>query len=146
MISSGEFQDFQVIVLWVFGAVDWPLAPCLLVHFLEICFKRQLFWQFDITEKPIFIFSILSMILICTHLNISQYDNTLFLFALFPRPQQCFTFANYYCALLFHRHSQDVFYLFQMQTADSPTTKQHIQLIFTLSSQFHWMPVPLYPR
>ena len=30
------FQALQLIVLAVFGAVDEPLAPCMLVHFLEI--------------------------------------------------------------------------------------------------------------
>ena len=30
------FQALQLIVLAVFGAVDLPLASCMLVHFLEI--------------------------------------------------------------------------------------------------------------
>ena len=34
--STGEFQALQLIVLAAFGAVAWPLAPCMLVHFLEI--------------------------------------------------------------------------------------------------------------
>ena len=34
--STGEFQALQLIVLAAFGAVDKPLAPCMLVHFLEI--------------------------------------------------------------------------------------------------------------
>ena len=37
--STGEFQALQLIVLAAFGAVDQPLAPCMLVHFLEIQFK-----------------------------------------------------------------------------------------------------------
>ena len=34
--STGEFQTFQLIVFAAFGAVDQPLAPCMLVHILEI--------------------------------------------------------------------------------------------------------------
>ena len=34
--STGEFQALQLIVLAVFGAVDEPLASCMLFHFLEI--------------------------------------------------------------------------------------------------------------
>ena len=34
--STGEFQALQLIVHAAFGAVDQPLAPCMLVHFLEI--------------------------------------------------------------------------------------------------------------
>ena len=30
--STGEFQASQLIVLAAFGAVDKPLAPCMLVH------------------------------------------------------------------------------------------------------------------
>ena len=30
------FQDLQLIVLAVFGAMDYPLASCMLVQFLEI--------------------------------------------------------------------------------------------------------------
>ena len=37
--STGEFQALQPIVLAAFGTVDLPLAPCMLVHFLEIQFK-----------------------------------------------------------------------------------------------------------
>ena len=37
--STGEFQALQLIVLVVFGAVDWPLASCMLAHFLEIYFE-----------------------------------------------------------------------------------------------------------
>ena len=33
---TGEFQALQLIVLAAFGAVDWPPAPCMLVHLLEI--------------------------------------------------------------------------------------------------------------
>ena len=34
--STGEFQALQLIVLAAFGAVDKPLASCVLVNFLEI--------------------------------------------------------------------------------------------------------------
>ena len=34
--STGEFQALQLIVFMAFGAVDKPLAPGMLVHFLEI--------------------------------------------------------------------------------------------------------------
>ena len=34
--STGEFQALQLIVLVVFGAVDQPLASCMLVHLFEI--------------------------------------------------------------------------------------------------------------
>ena len=34
--STGEFQALQVTVLAKFRAVDYPLASCMLVHFLEI--------------------------------------------------------------------------------------------------------------
>ena len=37
--STGEFQALQLIVFAAFGAVDEPLAPCMLVDFLEILFK-----------------------------------------------------------------------------------------------------------
>ena len=33
---TGEFQALQLIVLAAFSTVDWPLASCMLVHFLEI--------------------------------------------------------------------------------------------------------------
>ena len=33
---KGEFQALQLIVLAAFGAVDWPLASCMLVHFFLI--------------------------------------------------------------------------------------------------------------
>ena len=34
--GSQQFQALQLIVLAAFGAVDEQLAPCMLVHFLEI--------------------------------------------------------------------------------------------------------------
>ena len=34
--SAGEFQPLQLIVIAAFGDVDSPLAPCILVHILEI--------------------------------------------------------------------------------------------------------------
>ena len=34
--STGEFQALQLIAFAAFGAVDQPLAPCMLAHFLEI--------------------------------------------------------------------------------------------------------------
>ena len=34
--SIGEFQALQLIFLAAFGAVDLPLVPCMLVHFLEV--------------------------------------------------------------------------------------------------------------
>ena len=34
--STGELQALQLIVLAVFGAMDEPLASCMLVHFLGI--------------------------------------------------------------------------------------------------------------
>ena len=34
--SPGEFQALQLIVLGAFGVMDKPIAPCMLVHFLEI--------------------------------------------------------------------------------------------------------------
>ena len=37
--SIGEFQALQLIVLVVLGAVDQPLASCMLVHLLEILFE-----------------------------------------------------------------------------------------------------------
>ena len=37
--STGEFQALQLNVLAVFGAVDYPLASRVLVHFLEIELK-----------------------------------------------------------------------------------------------------------
>ena len=37
--SAGEFQALQLIVLVVFGALNKPLASCMLVHFLEIKFE-----------------------------------------------------------------------------------------------------------
>ena len=37
--SIGEVQTLQLIVHAAFGAVDKPLASCLLVHFLLIYFK-----------------------------------------------------------------------------------------------------------
>ena len=36
--STGEFQALQMIFLTVFGAVDWPLASCMLVYVLENIF------------------------------------------------------------------------------------------------------------
>ena len=36
--STGEFQALQLIVLAVFGVVDYPLASCMLVHFSDIYF------------------------------------------------------------------------------------------------------------
>ena len=33
---TGKFQALQLIALVVFGAVDWTLASCMLVHFVEI--------------------------------------------------------------------------------------------------------------
>ena len=37
--STGEFQALQLIVPVAFGVVDYPLASCMLVHFLEIDFQ-----------------------------------------------------------------------------------------------------------
>ena len=34
--STGELQALQLIVLAAFGAMDEPLASCMLVHFLGI--------------------------------------------------------------------------------------------------------------
>ena len=34
--STGEFQAMLLITIAAFGTVDQPLAPCMLVHFLEI--------------------------------------------------------------------------------------------------------------
>ena len=36
---TGDFQAVQLIALAVFGAVDWPLASCMLVILLEIKFE-----------------------------------------------------------------------------------------------------------
>ena len=33
---TGEFQALQLIVLAAFGAVDLPLASCMLIRFMEI--------------------------------------------------------------------------------------------------------------
>ena len=49
--SAGEFQVLQLIVLAAFGVVDEPLAPCMLVHLLEIEFKQQLGCRFDIMDN-----------------------------------------------------------------------------------------------
>ena len=35
-IFYGEFRALQLIVFAAFGVVDLPLAPCMLVHVLEI--------------------------------------------------------------------------------------------------------------
>ena len=37
--STSELQALKLIVLAVFGAVNQPLASCMLVHFLEIKFE-----------------------------------------------------------------------------------------------------------
>ena len=37
--STGEFEALQPIVLPAFGAVDLPLAPCMLVHFFKSSLK-----------------------------------------------------------------------------------------------------------
>ena len=34
--SAREFEALQLTVLPVFGAVDYPLSSCMLVHFLKI--------------------------------------------------------------------------------------------------------------
>ena len=34
--STGDFQALQLVVLVVYGAVDKPLASCMLVHFGEV--------------------------------------------------------------------------------------------------------------
>ena len=34
--STGVFQALQLVVIAAFSAVDEPLAPCMLVHFLKI--------------------------------------------------------------------------------------------------------------
>ena len=51
--STGEFQALQQIVIAVFGAVDYLLASCMLVHFLEIVFEMKWLWvcKFDIMEN-----------------------------------------------------------------------------------------------
>ena len=48
--SAEEFQALQLIALAVFGVVDQPLAPCMLVHLLESTFK-QLGCRFDIMDS-----------------------------------------------------------------------------------------------
>ena len=49
--SKGESKALQAMVLAVFGAVDYPLASCMLVHDLEIDFKWELVCKFDIMEN-----------------------------------------------------------------------------------------------
>ena len=37
--SAGKLQALQLILMAVFGAVDYPLASCMLFRFLEIRFE-----------------------------------------------------------------------------------------------------------
>ena len=43
--STGEFQVLQLIVLAMFGAVDYPLASCGLVHFWKFSLKCLTQWR-----------------------------------------------------------------------------------------------------
>ena len=100
--------DFPCSV-WCHGFTTCPLYAG---SFVKINFKRQLVCKSGIAEHPSFIALILLCIGLCIYLNISDYSYTLFfvLFALFSYLKWCFIFAQYYCALLFHRRNLDAFY------------------------------------
>ena len=51
----------KLIVPAVVGAVNYQLACCMLVLFLEISFLRQLIWKFDMKENAFLIVSVLFM-------------------------------------------------------------------------------------
>ena len=57
---TGEFNDLQLIVLAAFVVLDWPLAFCMFVHFLEI----QLSCSFDIMNCKSSFFCILTHVVI----------------------------------------------------------------------------------
>ena len=48
--SAGVFQALQLNLLVAFGAVDKPLASCMMVHFMFMFLKWQLVCKFRIVE------------------------------------------------------------------------------------------------
>ena len=92
--SAGEFQALQLIVLAVFGAVDWPLASCMLVHLWNSSLKREWVCKFDTVVILFHYFWVYF-----TYLNASHYD-ILFSFTLFSSLNKCFIF----CLVLLYSH------------------------------------------
>ena len=54
--SSGDVWDLELIVLVVYGAVDYQLTICMLVHFWEIEFEMIVVWKFDISVLSMFVY------------------------------------------------------------------------------------------
>ena len=104
----------QLIVLGVFGAVDHPLAFCMLFHFLEIGFKWRLVCKFDIMEYTFLLFLVLFMLkffhILCLnffiYLNISQYNLTMY----FVSNSHVSNSGHVLPYSAFHRRSFDEFY------------------------------------
>ena len=80
----------------------------MLVYFLEIYLKQQSGCKFDIADVFSLFFIVLRYIYI---ILISQYNDTLFLFASFSCLKQCFIFVKYPCTFFFHILCFDSFYL-----------------------------------
>ena len=92
---TGKFQALQLIVRVLFGAVDWPLALCMLFHFLEIEFEMIMGLQSNF---------FMVFVMFHIYINASQCDNTQLSFTLFSCLNQCFIFTLYFST----RISRDV--------------------------------------
>ena len=92
--SAGEFQALRLVVLAVFGAVDWPLASCVLVHLWSSGLKRWWVCKFD---TVVILFHYFWVCFTC--LGASRCD-ILFSFALFSSLGGCFIF----CLVLLYSH------------------------------------------
>ena len=98
-----------MIVLAVFGAVDDPLVPDMLVYLLAPSFKRQLVYKFGKAKNDFIIFAFLH---ICKHLfdEISIYKCLTFSFTLFVHFKRKFVLIKFSRIDTFHTRSRDSSY------------------------------------
>ena len=104
---TGVSQAWQLTFRATSGAVEWPLASCVLVHFFGNLVLNNS-WSASLTERNHF-----GQMVLILFLHVFSY--TVCLFAIFLRLKQCFIFAMYYIS---HRRSFDSFGQMYVHSAD----------------------------
>ena len=118
--STGERETLQLIVRVVYGAVDYPLASCMFVHFLFWKWNLKWLWVCKFHKLEVSFFTVL----ICFTYIVKPH-NVIILY---------FPFPNFMSPImLYFLHSRFVFSFY-------------IEVVFTLSIYMyitHWL-MPIY--
>ena len=107
--QPGECQALQFIVLRRLVPRIKPLNSCMLVHFLTMSFKWQLVCKFDIMENNFFSLFVF-LVYISNYIYFVIWLYPIFVYHQVSCLKYCYIFANYYCAVHFHRCSLGAFY------------------------------------